>query len=137
MNREILFRGKSLNSGEWVEGYLVKKIDPIYTDIESYHILSQKRDKFEALESLVTWTRVDLETVGQFTGLTDKNGVRIFEGDIVKYKEMLFEIKYSIEQVRFLAILPNGVFNPVAIKKCEVIGNVHDNLEMLEGEENE
>lgn len=137
MNREILFRGKSLNSGEWVEGYLVKKIDPIYTDIESYHILSQKRDKFEVLEPLVTWTRVDLETVGQFTCLTDKNGVRIFEGDIVKYKEMLFEIKYSIEQVRFLAILPNGVFNPVAIKKCEVIGNVHDNLEILKGEENE
>lgn len=126
MNREILFRGKTTPTedceSEWIVGdllsnaYTIPNIRPLCS-ICCYQVIP--------------------ETVGQYTGLTDKKGVKIFEGDIVKYKEMLFEIKYSIEQVRFLAILPNGVFNPVAIKKCEVIGNVHDNLEMLEGEENE
>lgn len=135
MNREILFRGKSIDTGEWVNGYLVKKIDPLYTDIETHCILHQERDNVGRLYPLATWTRVDVETVGQFTGLTDKNGVRIFEGDIIKHNEKLFEIKYSTELARYLATLPNGVFNPVAMQNCEVIGNIIDNPELLEGED--
>ena len=137
MNREILFRGKRVDNGEWVNGYLVKKIDPLYTDIETHCILHQERDNCGCLMSLMTWTRVDVETIGQYTGLTDKNGVKIFEGDIIKYKENLFEIKYSTEQARYLVVLTNGVFDPVAMQNCEVVGNVFDNSELLKGEENE
>ncbi|MCU6720628.1 YopX family protein [Porcipelethomonas ammoniilytica] len=137
MNREILFRGKRVDNGEWVNGYLVKKIDPLYTDIETHCILHQERDNCGCLMPLMTWTRVDVETIGQYTGLTDKNGVKIFEGDIIKHKENLFEIKYSTEQARYLAVLTNGVFDPVAMQNCEVVGNVFDNSELLKGEENE
>ena len=119
MNREILFRGKT--GDEWVYGDLSR------------------------LKNAITITKRNFiypyivmpETVGQFTGLTDKNGVKIFEGDIIKYKENLFEIKYSTEQARYLAVLTNGVFDPVAMQNCEVVGNVFDNSELLKGEENE
>ncbi len=119
MNREILFRGKA--GDEWVYGDLSR------------------------LKNAITITKRNFiypyivmpETVGQFTGLTDKNGVKIFEGDIIKHKENLFEIKYSTEQARYLAVLTNGVFDPVAMQNCEVVGNVFDNSELLKGEENE
>lgn len=70
MKREILFRGKRPNSGKWIQGYLFEK------DGFSW-ILS---DRFSSPECSC---EVIPETVGQFTGLTDKNGVKIFEGDIL------------------------------------------------------
>ncbi len=124
MNREILFRGKRTDNGEWFEGSYRFSRSAIR---ETTHITSGYGNLFCVIP----------ETVGQFTGLTDNNGVKIFEGDIIKHNEKLFEIKYSTEQARYLATLPNGVFNPVAMQNCEVIGNIFDNPELLEGEENE
>lgn len=124
MNREILFRGKRVDSSEWFEG--------------SYWLSrSAVRETTYITDGYGNLFCVIPETVGQFTGLTDKNGVKIFEGDIIKHKENLFEIKYSTEQARYLAVLTNGVFDPVAMQNCEVVGNVFDNPELLKGEENE
>lgn len=124
MNREILFRGKRVDSSEWFEG--------------SYWLSrSAVRETTYITDGYGNLFCVIPETVGQFTGLTDKNGVKIFEGDIIKHKENLFEIKYSTEQARYLAVLTNGVFDPVAMQNCEVVGNVFDNSELLKGEENE
>lgn len=122
MNREILFRGKRVDSSEWFEG--------------SYWLSrSAVRETTYITDGYGNLFCVIPETVGQFTGLTDKNGVKIFEGDIIKHKENLFEIKYSTEQARYLAVLTNGVFDPVAMQNCEVVGNVFDNSELLKGEE--
>lgn len=123
MNREILFRGKRIDNGEWVYGVPLQHYDG------DWQIMCGK------VGASVTRTVV-YETVGQYTGLTDKNGVRIFEGDIVKYRDKIYEIIYFTPQARFLAILPNGMFNPAVFLNCEVIGNIHDNPEMMGGETN-
>ena len=130
MNREILFKGKRVDNGEWVEGFYCPRPYSHFPCEPSIFPIDTIDKEWYGIE-------VILETVGQFTGLTDKNGVKIFEGDIIKYKENLFEIKYSTEQARYLAVLTNGVFDPVAMQNCEVVGNVFDNSELLKGEEND
>lgn len=131
--REILFRGKGTINNEWIYGDLLYYADTaqIWQDSEF--------GKYTA--SVVP------ETLGQFTGLTDKNGVKIFEGDIVEYTTKLsrnteeivnvYEIKYSKEQARFIAFLPNGVFDPVAMRYGKVIGNMYDNPELIGGEQDD
>ena len=133
--REILFRGKKLDDGKWVQGYCyeLEKDKPMISSCV-------KREAYE----------VQPETVGQFTGLTDKNGKKIFEGDIVhavyqvgyvgcknidfgigvvKYRDSYYGgASYQIDIIGdsgsrvFTASLENGV---------EVIGNVYDNPELL------
>ena len=138
--REILFRGKRIDNGEWIEGCLLnvtlggKTARLIFGD----NFIRAKND-VKALSHAM----VDPETVGQFTGLTDKNGKKIFEGDIVTAKDEIWgsPFCYSItgkivyDEASFF-IEPKDVmetqyiFNECAV--YEVIGNIHDNPELLE-----
>lgn len=125
--REILFRGKRVDNGEWIEGY--------YTNIgkEWHYILTGKLIigltgmGFEREE-------VIHETVGQFTGLTDKNGKKIFEGDIVKYENKIYEIKYLEKYARFAPSNEHSIFMVCAFNRLEVVGNIHDNPGLMRGE---
>ena len=144
--REILFRGKVNNPdniswlqqsvGEWVEGNL--EHDP---DLESYKINGFNYYSSEqGLEREPFVYRVDPETIGQYTGMKDKNGEKIFEGDIVSHFS-----NYSGHRVYAVVTYTDGQFLAMTndnaglylSDKLEVIGNIFDNPELLKGEENE
>lgn len=117
--REILFRGKDIISGEWITGFLV----------DGSHI-----------GSWLECEPVNPATVGQFTGLTDTNGTKIFEGDIVEGADFTAEDGgYGVVSFVDGAFEVNG--NNVTGtfhenywgREFEVIGNIHDNPELLEG----
>lgn len=131
--REILFRGKQTDSGMWVYGWY--EMYPFGRwPLKSCIVQSEKAD-CGAYEH----TEVNSSTVGQYTGLTDKNGVKIFEGDIAKTKttscEFVGHIVYSAEYVRFICITKSDREFPMDSRfGYEVIGNIHDNPELLREE---
>ena len=123
--REILFRGKN---SEWVEGYLLHD-----NEQNESHIAECFEDKAAYIKEVIP------ETVGQYTGLTDKNGTKIFEGDIVEGQDYDEEDGYGV------VTWDDGAFwvknNHYSGTFCvnyygyefEIIGNIHDNPELLKG----
>ena len=139
--REILFCGKRIDNGEWVEGSLLK----VSLNGKTAHLIFG--DDFIFINKDVkalNHALVDPAAVGQYTGLTDKNGKKIFEGDIVKGiflfgKQILSVVKFS-EGSFGLAWQRGNVeefspFTGMCNVKYEVIGNIHDNPELLKGED--
>ena len=144
MNRAIKFRGKLTTTGkegdgEWVYGYYVKitgrhYIIPDYADCDW-----QEEDVWEVQGLL----EVIPETVGEFTGLHDKNGKEIYEGDITNFwskfrkREFTARIYWNEKKAKFNLKNPQGkVRNLDNICQpdwyCEVIGNIHEHHELLE-----
>lgn len=138
--REILFRGKRQDNGEWVEGAFVGKYDPMLCISYAFIVAQKPKDSF------VTWYAVDPNTVGQYTGLC-VNGQKIFEGDIVEgpchsawrhdtqrcvvaYGRYGFECRHHVDGLDSDYYTYKVLFS----KKVEVIGNIHDNPELLKGE---
>ena len=145
--REILFRGKQVSDGEWIEGYVFPQvIDGGYAPL---CITTEPICANDYSEILGDWAIVDSSTVGQYTGLTDKNGKKIFEGDICKFREwdngeMCWIGYVHFEHCQF--IISGGankecpsnfylVLSRFSSENIEVIGNIHDNPELLEVEE--
>ncbi len=144
MPREIKFRGKRIDNGEWVEGYFFA------SNISGAFILTTKTIKkirhdgnIEITDRLIEYEVIP-ETVGQYTGLEDKNGKEICEGDIVSFDISDTDGERCIkEEVRWAnqgcAFVPwywlyecEGCECAVSIKNIEVIGNIHTNPELLE-----
>ena len=136
--REILFRAKRLNNKEWVYGYYVHQFG-------AHEIRVKKTDEYDN-----EGYHIDPETLGQYTGLTDKNGKKIFEGDILKISEGNDEDDYVIRKVyAYRGVLcvdywtPDWDFNALAFLDndtgyvFEIIGNVHDNPELLGGDDDD
>ena len=131
--RTIKFRGKSILTDEWFYGDLVHSADKKRTAI-----LVNDKDSYDECE-------VDPETVGQFTGLMDKNGKEIYEGDIVKWSNgMLYAVKFwdgmfyaSIEECNegILGGFPLHRLIKYEDGRGEIVGNIHDNPELLKGGE--
>lgn len=132
MNRTIKFRGKRLDNGEWVYGDLeynrAKNIARIHTYDEDGEYLIQHS--------------VDPATIGQFTGLLDKNGKEIYEGDILMLGSSdagICEVKWNESQLAFcirfyyernLGTRPLGAWARDG-KNIAILGNIHDNPELL------
>ena len=121
--REILFRGKTI-LGKWIEGDLLQ-----YLGCGKVYIAQHYKG--------AGGQEVIPETVGQFTGLTDKNGKKIFEGDVVNFKTTAYffkncRINYESQFARFCAIDNKGYEYPMdKTFNNEIIGNVFDNPELL------
>lgn len=128
--REILFIGKRVDNGEWVVGDLIHR--QIWKC--SLTIIRVSDDGFGYYEEY----EVIPETVGQFTGLTDKNGKKIFEGDIIAKGFELYEVRWNPEQVRWGIYSGNyevAGFTKFSESYFEVIGNIYDNKELLNGKD--
>ena len=156
--REIIFRGKRLDNGEWAEGYLYEH-EPALVGIVSENDVPEPSKWFIARTAFADWNmprlsefiEVDPSTVGQYTGLKDKNGKKIFEGDIVHilgnqnvadWKSVNYNALIAFLDGGFCAIdgtIEDHAFRRYALARMdfdlEVIGNVHDNPELLKEEE--
>lgn len=129
MEKEMLCSGKRLDNPEWVEGY--------YVFCRGHHyILPTGQNGFD--ERYSVWVEVDAGTVGQYTGLDDKNSTRIFEGDVLKdSRGTIFVVEWEKEG-RFLGFTFEPERRIMYVNrepKAEIIGNIHDNPDLAELEE--
>lgn len=137
--REILFKGKRIDNGEWVEGYVVRK-HGLYFIYDIVNSETCRQNNYE----------VDPGTICQFTGLFDKNGKRIWENDIVnrngEYAPVKFgmycsSFDYGNYNFGFYVDFPEETFYRKELgywcRKVEIAGNVFDDSELLQEESDE
>lgn len=132
MNREIIFKAKRKDNGEWIEGYYVfcrkhHYILPILTEAIGY----DEREN--------EWIEIAPDTICQYTGLTDKNDKEIWENSILKLpdEDDYFKCEWDEDTARFV-LNGNGLtvdFDNYYGYECEVVGNIFDNADLLEVEE--
>ena len=139
--REILFRGKAIAVDRFVEGSYYHQTEFYGDECDEHYIISSK-DVLE--DNMICCDEVIPSTVGQYTGLTDKNGKKIFEGDIIqrlpKYKtdtvetyEVIFlegSFQYACLGKKYCYSFDDSEFG-ICSNQYEVIGNIHDNPELL------
>ena len=136
--REIIFRGKRLDNGEWAEGYLYEH-EPELVGIVSENDVPEPSKWFIARTGFADWNmprpvefiEIDPSTVGQYTGLKDMNDKRIFEGDILSLRTGRPHV-VRFEDGSF--ILEDSAIPISFAIKFEIIGNIYDNPKFLKKE---
>lgn len=124
MEREHLYRGKRVDNGQWIYGDLLTS-NGTGCEISDWNEVDYSRHD------------VDPETVGQYTGMTDKNGTKSFEGDIIResYKghERIYYVFWDDDYFAFRAKGEDITYHldEISPSHCEVIDNIHDNKELL------
>ncbi|MBY9081220.1 hypothetical protein KIH86_24030 [Paenibacillus sp. HN-1] len=124
------YRGQSTDTGEWVYGYLIG------TDVIVGGIVEFNDEYFNT----EYWYKVDPETVGQYTGLKDKNGREAHHKDIVEFEDLMYVIEWDEVDTGFYLAHhacrndPESEYHLLGncIRECEVIGNIYENPELLE-----
>ena len=129
--RTIKFRGKSIDGKEWLYGDLVSSADK-----KRFAILVNNKESYNECE-------VAPETIGQFSGLYDCDGKKIFEGDILKWSNgRMYVVKFwqgmfyaSVEECNegILGGFPLHALTEYEDRKCKIAGNIYDNTELLKG----
>lgn len=146
--RKILFRGKRTDNGRWTEGYFVEdEVDTYHAYIVTYaHWEIDEDGDTDLMETEVY--EVIPETIGQYTGLKDKNNTRIFEGDIVQNLDnsRVYQVKIGafFPKLYGRPIFGSNIYGPYfqdidgrqfiisAEPDVKIIGNIHDNPELME-----
>ena len=150
--RNILFKAKTTYNDKWVEGGYCESAETTYCFEEDYKKNTVTIHRYIVVDQMTDWGlpnnlmfhKVKPDTVCQYTGQKDKNGKKIFEGDILKHEdECVIEVIWNAEKYGFAAQCVKG---SALLKECkwglwefesdevEVIGNVFDNPELLKGE---
>lgn len=138
MDDRFLNRGKSKDNGEWVIGYYYPTAFTRFPCKPSIYPADTINHHWHAVEIIP-------ETLGSCTGLTDKKGKMMFDGDVIRYKANeccdIYIVKWDITAGRFAVYglglgdnFPLGDFVFYDLQKCEIIGNIYDNPELLESE---
>lgn len=130
MNREIIFRAQRMGTKEWLFGDLIQ-LEKDFTKVFEILDWSKVSDKkAKSKENL----QVIPNTVGQFTGLTDKNGKKIFEGDLLQNdKEIIFEVQWHGALYGFFGYVKKwgSAYSAADFVNYIIVGNIHDNPELL------
>ena len=122
--REVLFKGKRKDTGEWIEGYFFKIWD------RTFILWGMTNDIPDMIEVIP-------ETVSQFTGLTDKYKKKIFEGDLIAKGFEIYEVRWNPEQVRWGIYSDNyevAGFTKFSESYFAVVGNICDDKELSEND---
>ena len=119
--REILFRGKKIDNGQWTYGLPTYDMEYVFGE-----------NDFDSPDSYM----VDVNTIGQYTGLKDKNGTKIFEGDVVNHTvwSQLLVANYSLKANGFVLSSLSRNSEEYSMNDTldiEIVGNIHDNKDLL------
>ena len=125
MNREIRFKGKSISTGKWLYGCLLKNEEGKFAVVKPFKV---------NMDNECSCCEVEEETIGQFTGMKDKNGKEIYEGDILQtsiVKDSIGVVEWNFEHATFVVRMKNSSQWYFLDKSNQIIGNIYDNKDLL------
>lgn len=135
--REIRFRAKRQDNGEWIKSGTMVTFNTV--DTTAFYLpkspcvceaLRDRNGNLTALDGVFFLVRAD--TIGQFIGEQDANGDDIFEGDIVKHGEKMYVIRYNDHRARFIGKNNRSNFAIFPFGNCTIMGNIYDHANLME-----